>query len=278
MVTIWIFTDRGFVSLVVDKRDPDMLQVRARLASDITDNFPDAEVYTRDGADYRYRARIKKSVVAVALAQKILDMDYLGHFKDVALRRSEPATGRSTAYYAVWGAMGKLQDYAPYSRVPRGQETWKSPGWGGPTTTRQGLYGADTGAGYVYSGRPSGWGSFGLQDPEDDASLDDGVDLDSPDLEFEVTDALQDLETKHGLSYLEQLSADEWEELLVQTVRDNRIKQAEKDRNFFNQALFSHPETPEPETPEPRQHPSGGHSRGSRRRARRNRARNRRRN
>ena len=57
---MWIFSEQGFVSLVQDRDDASKLQVRARVADDITDTFPGAELFTADGADYRYRARIDR--------------------------------------------------------------------------------------------------------------------------------------------------------------------------------------------------------------------------
>lgn len=117
---MWLVTDRGFVSLVVDRKDRNILQVRARVAEDITNNFPSAKVYISNGGDYRYRARVRRAEVAIALAEQIMDMDYDSHFKDVALARSKGNSGsRRTAYYGTWTAMAGMQDYAPYSKISR---------------------------------------------------------------------------------------------------------------------------------------------------------------
>lgn len=232
---MWIFTDKGYVSLVVDKHDSDMLQVRARVKEDITRNFPGADVYAHDGADYRYRARVKRAEVALVMAQQVMDMDYTGHFKDVALRRtgegvvgvgSPGTTSRHTAYYAVWSAMGKLQDYAPYSKYPRGQE----PKWSGTSGSyyNGGSLGYPT-SGRTYRNEADRW--FGLDESNWRDELEPVVDTDK-DIDWELEDAILDLETRLGQSALDAMSEDEWEELLEETVKENRIKQAEKDRSF----------------------------------------------
>lgn len=118
---MWLVTVHGFVSLVVDRKDRNMLQVRARVANDIIENFPGAKVYIANGGDYRYRARVRKAEVAIALAEQIMDMDYDSHFKDVALARSKGSTARRSAYYGTWSAMARMQDYAPYSKMSRAE-------------------------------------------------------------------------------------------------------------------------------------------------------------
>ena len=121
---MWIFSEKGFVSLVQDRDDASKLQVRARVADDITDTFPSAELFTADGADYRYRARIDRREVADVMHRAVMDIKYDSHFKDVAIEASTHP-GRWRAYYGVWTALAELQDYKPYSSVPRALE----PGW-----------------------------------------------------------------------------------------------------------------------------------------------------
>jgi hypothetical protein len=122
---MWITTTGGFVSLVEDREDPGLLQVRARVLEDITANFPGAEVLVVPGADYRYRARVNRQQVADRLAAAVMAIDYPGHFKDVAIQRSPANAERYAAYYGTWAAMARMQDYAPYSAVPRpSQPQW----------------------------------------------------------------------------------------------------------------------------------------------------------
>lgn len=116
---MWIATVNGFLSIVQDRHDANLLQVRARVAQDITANFPTAEVFVQEGADYRYRARISRSEVAETLARAVADLDYESHFKDIALERSPANSHRRAAYYGTWNSMARMQDYAPYSNAPR---------------------------------------------------------------------------------------------------------------------------------------------------------------
>lgn len=133
---MWLITTKGFLSLVQDRHDPDLLQVRARVQDDITRHFPGAKIIVAHGGDYRYRARISKAQVSVKMADMILnDLHYTGHFKDVALAQTKTPNGRRTAYYAVWSAMAKMQDYAPYSKISR-LEAAKRPTTGFQTNYR----------------------------------------------------------------------------------------------------------------------------------------------
>jgi len=119
---MWLVTTEGFVSIVQDHEDPTVLQVRARVPEDISANFPGAEVFIAPGADYRYRARVPRKDVAEALADAVTKLAYTSHFKDVALERSSANSARYSAYYDTWSAMARMQDYAPYSTVPRPEE------------------------------------------------------------------------------------------------------------------------------------------------------------
>jgi hypothetical protein len=123
---MWITTTQGFVSIVEDRDNRELLQIRARVSEDITANFPGAEVLVVPGADYRYRARFNRRRVADQLAAAIMHLDYDSHFKDVALERSPANAERYSAYYGTWSAMARMQDFAPYSTTPR---TKQAPWW-----------------------------------------------------------------------------------------------------------------------------------------------------
>ncbi len=116
---MWIVSINGFVSVVEDRDDPALLQVRARVPEDITATSPGAEVFIVPGADYRYRARVNRSEVADALRDAVLNIDYTSHFKDVMLATAPPNDERMDAMYDTWTAMAQMQDYAPYSTTPR---------------------------------------------------------------------------------------------------------------------------------------------------------------
>jgi hypothetical protein len=113
---MWILTDVGFISVVEHQDDMNMLQVRSRVREDISRIFPNAAVYEHDGADYLFRANISREEVANVLWEKMMTLDYTSHVKDVAIKRSAPAAGRSAAYYATWTAMSKMQPVPPYHK------------------------------------------------------------------------------------------------------------------------------------------------------------------
>lgn len=116
---MWIVSTNGFISLVQDRKNKDVLHVRARVADDISAHFPDATIQVFHGADYRYRALISREEVAAKMFDMINEMAYTSHFKDVALKTAPKNGSRHTAYYGTWNAMANMQDYAPYSKVPR---------------------------------------------------------------------------------------------------------------------------------------------------------------
>lgn len=119
---MWLISEHGFLSLVQDRDDPGLLQVRGRDPQDIRTHFPAAEVYVADGGDYRYRARISREEVADRLAEAVRRIDYTSHAKDVMAERSPANPARLGALYGVWHSLSDLQDYRPYSTVPRSAE------------------------------------------------------------------------------------------------------------------------------------------------------------
>lgn len=116
---MWILSETGFVSLVLDRTDPTKLQVRARIADDIRALLPDADVATLPGADYAHRAVADKLAVADRLHDLVMGISYESHVKETVAASAPPHPGRLTALYKCWGALAALQDYAPYSTEPR---------------------------------------------------------------------------------------------------------------------------------------------------------------
>ncbi|NPU85545.1 MAG: hypothetical protein HPY65_13795 [Syntrophaceae bacterium] len=78
---MWIFTKRGFLSVVQDHDDPDTLVVRSRFPGHIQALFPTANVATTPDHDYRYRAFLSKAVVARVIRREVEAIDY-GNFKN----------------------------------------------------------------------------------------------------------------------------------------------------------------------------------------------------
>jgi hypothetical protein len=100
---MWIFLNNAFLSIVEPPRGGSTLLVRARSAGDITNVFPQAKVTKTSKRDYRYRASIDRTRVAIALTKAVMDIDY-NNFKD-----SVVDDDRHDAYLRVWSVMAAEQ-------------------------------------------------------------------------------------------------------------------------------------------------------------------------
>jgi len=100
---MWLFTNRSFLSVVADRDNPDRLLVRARRSGDIEAVFASAKVLMTPHADYRYRALIRRQIVADAMAQCVESIEY-PNFKDSVSDQLLHAS-----YLAVWRVMRNLQ-------------------------------------------------------------------------------------------------------------------------------------------------------------------------
>jgi hypothetical protein len=73
---MWIFTQKGFLSIVRHTDKPNVLIVRSRFRGHIEKMFPNAHVTENIGTDYRYRAELNPEEVSKAIAKMILEIDY----------------------------------------------------------------------------------------------------------------------------------------------------------------------------------------------------------
>jgi hypothetical protein len=96
---MWVYTTKGFYSIVKDETHSGNLLVRSRFHGDIEKLIPDAKVIVTLARDYLYRASVPKATVAAALIQNVLDIDY-PNFKDAVLDDD-----RHEAYGEVWATM-----------------------------------------------------------------------------------------------------------------------------------------------------------------------------
>jgi hypothetical protein len=78
--------------------------VRARVEGHIQAVFPDAQVTTTVSADYRYRTRLPRKVVAAAVSKMAQSIDY-DNFKN-----SVSDQWLHNSYLGVWQVMRSLQD------------------------------------------------------------------------------------------------------------------------------------------------------------------------
>lgn len=119
---MWLTTTHGFISAVQHRDDADQLIVRARVREDLTNTFRGARVVELPGADYVFRATLRRDLVADRLADYVRrELTYHSHFKDAAIAASEPNAERSAAYYDCWSALARMQPYEPYATTPRAQ-------------------------------------------------------------------------------------------------------------------------------------------------------------
>lgn len=100
---MWIFTTKGFISIVQDRDIPDGFMVRARQCQHLTDLFPEADVYTEAGSDYKWRARIPKREAVEVIAQTLAAVEY-DNFKN-----SIPDHDYHDACSDVWSVMFNYQ-------------------------------------------------------------------------------------------------------------------------------------------------------------------------
>jgi len=103
---VWIFLPNSFLSIVQKPGDGDMLTVRGRIQGDIHAVFPNAEVISDAGTDYRFRARVPREEVARALADQVLSLSY-SNFKATVRDRE-----RHDTYLGVWDLMYQWQTRA----------------------------------------------------------------------------------------------------------------------------------------------------------------------
>jgi hypothetical protein len=106
---MWIMFSDCFLSIVSKDCQQDQLLVRARREGDIERVFPEANVKKDTKTDYLYRAVIPRMEIALAIAERIDDIDY-PNFKD-----SVEVKDLHRAYMQVWFAMVELQPLPPYS-------------------------------------------------------------------------------------------------------------------------------------------------------------------
>lgn len=78
---MWIFTQRGFLSIVRHAEKENVLTVRSRFKGHIETIFPGAIVQDGAGTDYEYRSELPAKKVSEAIARMIEEIEY-SNFKD----------------------------------------------------------------------------------------------------------------------------------------------------------------------------------------------------
>jgi hypothetical protein len=106
---MWLILSDGFLSAVVDKQDPEVIQVRARRKEHLSKYFPTKEVVTHDYRDYQFRVIVNREELQAMLVQYVSEMMY-SNFKDSTTDKKF-----HDACYDVWHVMAGLQPKPPYS-------------------------------------------------------------------------------------------------------------------------------------------------------------------
>ena len=101
---MWIFTKRGFLSIVQHNSMPGHFQVKSRVADPLEQLWPDHEVEVIDWADYRFRITIPKDEVLAALKDEVEDVLYTS-FKN----ECEANESYHYALTRVWAIMYNYQ-------------------------------------------------------------------------------------------------------------------------------------------------------------------------
>lgn len=107
---MWACFNDAFLSIVDKQCGEDELLVRARRPGDIEKVFPGQEVTESLGTDYRYRAVIKRTLIAAAMTERIMGINY-ANFKGSTTDKK-----LHDAYMGVWHNMAPLQPGGPYAR------------------------------------------------------------------------------------------------------------------------------------------------------------------
>ena len=111
---MWLSFNDAFLSIVADRRDPNILTVRARRKGDIEAVFGEkVDVVTLERRDYQFRAHLPRGVVSDVIATRLFAIDY-PNFKDAVADAN-----LHDAYLKVWNIMAGLQEIAPYGTEPR---------------------------------------------------------------------------------------------------------------------------------------------------------------
>lgn len=115
---MWIFSTKGFFSVVEQENDPDQVLIRARLKKDIQNikrlfnglELKTGRIIANGHFDYKYRFTADRMDWILVMNQLMLDLDYR-NFKDAVYKvdSRECRDNRHAAYFQVWTTMRKLQ-------------------------------------------------------------------------------------------------------------------------------------------------------------------------
>ncbi len=105
---MWVFTEIGFFSAVVDAIDEDQIIVRARVRTDLerlAEKLIYAKIQDTPGSDYPHRIRVSRDLWARYLHDAVYAMDY-PNFKDQVAKTL--GDDRESLYHHVWDLLQRL--------------------------------------------------------------------------------------------------------------------------------------------------------------------------
>lgn len=115
---MWVFTTKGFFSIVEHKKDPNRVVIRARIRKDIESikmlfeklGLEVSDVVENVSFDYRYRVFASRPDWASAMTKLITDVGYK-NFKNAVYEADslEIRDKRHEAYLDIWVIMHELQ-------------------------------------------------------------------------------------------------------------------------------------------------------------------------
>lgn len=103
---MWVFTNRGFLSAVQHRDDPNLLMVRARVKGDLKSFFPKCKEIETVNSDYRFRTIVSRGDFMSAMDREIKRITY-HNFKDSIAKTDKK---RKAWYSDVWYVGFDLQN------------------------------------------------------------------------------------------------------------------------------------------------------------------------
>ena len=101
---MWVFSTRGFVSVVQHNSMPDYFQVKARVPDPLEKLWPEHQIQVIEWADYRYRINVRKEDALPVIIRMVESVDYT-NFKHECVEI--PEYHRSLA--RIWNEMYNYQ-------------------------------------------------------------------------------------------------------------------------------------------------------------------------
>jgi hypothetical protein len=109
---MWLFTNKGFYTVVENQNDKNTVILRSRVRKDIEDFRKDflpentPKVTFHIDYDYPYRLIVPKKDFAIAMFDAVMDIDYK-KFKESV--REKQGSARSSFYTMIWSKMIDLE-------------------------------------------------------------------------------------------------------------------------------------------------------------------------